>query len=315
MLARSNVVMEGYWEQPEATAGAIVDGWFHTGDGGSIDEFGYVTISDRKKDVIISGGENVSSIEVEDAIFQHPDVTEVAVIGIPDEKWGELVTALVVKAPGSELDRRGRHRLDPPEAGRLQVPEAGRVPRRPRPHGHRQAAEVQAARPVLGGPAAPGQLKHSVRLAAELLRLTSRASPPLHRSGVAHLAGDRSRTMPASASERSKIPGGVGLPRVLAADEHRPRHAVGTVDDHGVGDLDGPGVTEGPVAERHQPEAVPAAGVGVRRPPVGTADASAPTIGGDSGCQPGVVGSSESTIVTMSDGVATHEPAAPRTSM
>ena len=103
VLARSNVVMEGYWEQPEATAGAIVDGWFHTGDGGSIDEFGYVTISDRKKDVIISGGENVSSIEVEDAIFQHPDVTEVAVIGIPDEKWGELVTALVVRSAGSEL--------------------------------------------------------------------------------------------------------------------------------------------------------------------------------------------------------------------
>jgi acyl-CoA synthetase (AMP-forming)/AMP-acid ligase II len=103
VLARSNVVMAGYWQQPEATAEAIVDGWFHTGDGGSIDEFGYVTISDRKKDVIISGGENVSSIEVEDAIFQHPDVTEVAVIGIPDDKWGELVTALVVTSPGSEL--------------------------------------------------------------------------------------------------------------------------------------------------------------------------------------------------------------------
>jgi fatty-acyl-CoA synthase len=103
VLARSNVVMAGYWEQPEATAEAIVDGWFHTGDGGSIDDLGYVTISDRKKDVIISGGENVSSIEVEDAIFQHPDVTEVAVIGIPDEKWGELVTALVVTTPGSAL--------------------------------------------------------------------------------------------------------------------------------------------------------------------------------------------------------------------
>ncbi len=103
VLARSNVVMAGYWQQPEATAEAIVDGWFHTGDGGSIDEFGYVTISDRKKDVIISGGENVSSIEVEDAIFQHPEITEVAVIGIPDEKWGELVTALVVTTPGSAL--------------------------------------------------------------------------------------------------------------------------------------------------------------------------------------------------------------------
>src|SRR4051812_8303109 len=103
VLARSNVVMAGYWQQPEATAEAIRDGWFHTGDGGSIDEFGYVTISDRKKDVIISGGENVSSIEVEDAIFQHPEITEVAVIGIPDEKWGELVTALVVRTPESEL--------------------------------------------------------------------------------------------------------------------------------------------------------------------------------------------------------------------
>ncbi len=103
LQARSNVVMEGYWKQPEETAAAIVDGWFHTGDGGTIDEFGYVTISDRKKDVIISGGENVSSIEVEDAILRHPDVTEVAVIGIPDEKWGELVTALVVRADGSDL--------------------------------------------------------------------------------------------------------------------------------------------------------------------------------------------------------------------
>ena len=103
VLARSNVVMEGYWNQPAATAEAIVDGWFRTGDGGSIDEHNYVVISDRKKDVIISGGENVSSIEVEDAIFQHPDVAEVAVIGIPDEKWGELVTALVVTVPDSKL--------------------------------------------------------------------------------------------------------------------------------------------------------------------------------------------------------------------
>ncbi len=68
VLARGNMIMEGYWAQPEATADAIKDGYFHTGDGGSIDEFNYVTISDRKKDVIISGGENVSSIEVEDRI-------------------------------------------------------------------------------------------------------------------------------------------------------------------------------------------------------------------------------------------------------
>jgi acyl-CoA synthetase (AMP-forming)/AMP-acid ligase II len=103
LLARSNVVMAGYWQQPDQTALAIHDGFFHTGDGGTIGDDAYITIADRKKDVIISGGENVSSIEVEDAIFQHPEVTEVAVIGIPDEKWGELVTALVVRADGSSL--------------------------------------------------------------------------------------------------------------------------------------------------------------------------------------------------------------------
>ncbi|MHB1090660.1 MAG: class I adenylate-forming enzyme family protein [Ilumatobacteraceae bacterium] len=103
IFARSNVIMEGYWNQPEETAEAIVDGWFHTGDGGSIGDDHFLTISDRKKDVIISGGENISSIEVEDAIFSHPNVGEVAVIGIPDEKWGELVMAFIVKTPDSDL--------------------------------------------------------------------------------------------------------------------------------------------------------------------------------------------------------------------
>ena len=103
MLARSNVVLEGYWEQPEESAKALAGGWFHTGDGGLIDDDGYLTIQDRKKDVIITGGENVSSIEVEDVIFSHPDVAEVAVIGVPDEKWGETIKALVVKADDSDL--------------------------------------------------------------------------------------------------------------------------------------------------------------------------------------------------------------------
>jgi acyl-CoA synthetase (AMP-forming)/AMP-acid ligase II len=106
VLGRGNHVLEGYWEQPEATADAIVDGWFHTGDGGTIDDENYLAIADRKKDVIISGGENVSSIEVEDALFRHPAVAEVAVIGVPDEKWGETVKALVVLAPGAEIGER-----------------------------------------------------------------------------------------------------------------------------------------------------------------------------------------------------------------
>ena len=106
ILARGNHVLEAYWEQPEATAEAIVDGWFHTGDGASMGDDAYITISDRKKDVIISGGENVSSIEVEDALFSHPAVAEVAVIGVPHEKWGETVKALVVLEAGAEATER-----------------------------------------------------------------------------------------------------------------------------------------------------------------------------------------------------------------
>ena len=95
LLVQSNQNLDAYWDNPEETARVQAGNWFHTGDGGTFED-GQVTIVDRKKDVIITGGENVSSIEVEDAISSHPAVREVAVIGIPDEKWGELVTALVV---------------------------------------------------------------------------------------------------------------------------------------------------------------------------------------------------------------------------
>ena len=96
VFARSNTVLSSYWDNEEATSEALAGDWFHTGDGGFLDEEGYLTITDRKKDVIITGGENVSSIEVEDVLLRHPHIKEVAVIGIPDEKWGELVTALIV---------------------------------------------------------------------------------------------------------------------------------------------------------------------------------------------------------------------------
>ncbi|MGB8650663.1 MAG: AMP-binding protein [Mycobacteriales bacterium] len=116
VLARSNVVLDGYWQQPDATADALDGGWFHTGDGGSMDDEGYLTISDRRKDVIITGGENVSSIEVEDCLFSHPAVSEVAVIGVPSEKWGETIKALVVLGQGqsateSELIKHCKERL------------------------------------------------------------------------------------------------------------------------------------------------------------------------------------------------------------
>ncbi len=103
LLARSNTVMAGYWQQPDETATALDGGWFHTGDGGVLDADGHVSILDRKKDVIITGGENVSSIEVEDAIFSLDGVAEVAVIGVPHDTWGEMIVALVVPVPGSGL--------------------------------------------------------------------------------------------------------------------------------------------------------------------------------------------------------------------
>ena len=100
VCARSNVVFAGYWEQPEETAKAIRGGYFHTGDLGVWDETRSIHIVDRKKDVIISGGENISSPEIEDALFQHPAVLECAVIGVPHEKWGETPKALVVLREG-----------------------------------------------------------------------------------------------------------------------------------------------------------------------------------------------------------------------
>jgi acyl-CoA synthetase (AMP-forming)/AMP-acid ligase II len=106
VLASGNVVSDGYWNDPQTTDKAFRCGWFHTGDGGWIEEDNCLVISDRKKDVIISGGENVSSIEVEDTLFSHPAVVEVAVIGVPDEKWGETVKALIVLAPEMEATER-----------------------------------------------------------------------------------------------------------------------------------------------------------------------------------------------------------------
>ena len=99
VLARSNHVFGGYWQQPEQSAQALRGGWFHTGDGGRLDG-AMLSITDRKKDVIITGGENVSSIEVEECLYQHPAVAEAAVIGVPHDKWGETIKALVVLRPG-----------------------------------------------------------------------------------------------------------------------------------------------------------------------------------------------------------------------
>jgi len=103
ILARSDRMMTGYWRMPEETAETIEeDGWLHTGDVGRLDEDGYVYLVDRKKDMIISGGENIYSREVEDVLYMHAAVLEAAVVGVPDEKWGESVKAVVVLKDGKE---------------------------------------------------------------------------------------------------------------------------------------------------------------------------------------------------------------------
>jgi fatty-acyl-CoA synthase len=116
IIVRGNVVMQGYYEDAEATERAMGDGWFHTGDAAVVHPDGYAEIRDRLKDVIISGGENISSVEVEGVLLRHPAVQEVAIVGLPDEKWGETPHAFVVlgdgqSADGAELIAFARERL------------------------------------------------------------------------------------------------------------------------------------------------------------------------------------------------------------
>jgi fatty-acyl-CoA synthase len=96
--------MAGYWQDPEQTAAVLREGWYHTGDAGSVDAEGFLYIRDRYKDMIISGGENVYPAEVESALLELPQVVEAAVIGVPDERWGEVGLAVVVPAPGAPED-------------------------------------------------------------------------------------------------------------------------------------------------------------------------------------------------------------------
>jgi acyl-CoA synthetase (AMP-forming)/AMP-acid ligase II len=102
IIVRGDTVTPGYWNLPEETAKAFKDGWLYTGDLAVVNEEEYVTIVDRKKDMIITGGENVYSTEVENVLYTHPAVLEAAVIGVPDAKWGEAVKAFVVLKPGKE---------------------------------------------------------------------------------------------------------------------------------------------------------------------------------------------------------------------
>ena len=101
IVVRSDVVMAGYWNRPDETAAAVRDGWFHTGDMAVWHPDRYIVIVDRRKDIIISGGENMSSIEIENTLYEHPAVLEAVVVPVPDERWGEVPRAVVVLRPGA----------------------------------------------------------------------------------------------------------------------------------------------------------------------------------------------------------------------
>jgi fatty-acyl-CoA synthase len=122
VVAQGDHVMKGYFREPDATRAVIRDGWFHTGDMAVWDEENYIHIVDRKKEIIISGGENISSLEVEKAIFSHPDVYECAVVAAPDEKWGEVPAAIVVRKPGAQLTEEQLLSYLSGQLGRFKMP-------------------------------------------------------------------------------------------------------------------------------------------------------------------------------------------------
>ncbi len=139
--------MAGYFNRPAETAAALTaDGWLRTGDGGYLDDEGYLFLTDRVKDMIVSGGENVYPIEVEEVLAQHPDVADVAVIGVPDEHWGEAVKALVIGRDGQGPVTGGSARICARAPGGLQAAALDRSRRRPAAHTDRQGPQARAAR-------------------------------------------------------------------------------------------------------------------------------------------------------------------------
>ena len=150
---RSAQAMRGYLNRPEATAQTkTADGWIRSGDIGRTDDAGFVYVLDRVKDMIITGGENVYGPEVENVLNACPGVSEGVIIGIPDDRWGESVKAVVVPAAGAELSAARHHRLLPRPAGPLPVPDFGRLRRSPAAQRNGQGAQARLARALLGRP-------------------------------------------------------------------------------------------------------------------------------------------------------------------
>ena len=181
IATRSGSNMVGYWNLPEATARTLGrDGWLRTGDAGYMDKDGYLYIHDRIKDMIISGGENIYPAEVESAICDHPDVAEAAVVGVPDDTWGEAVKAIVVMKPGKQATASDIINFTRAAHRRLQDAEDGRFHRRPAAQRLRQDLAPPSARSLLGGQGPAGELRRAKSgVEAAALQRVSRLPPSL----------------------------------------------------------------------------------------------------------------------------------------
>ena len=157
VVLRGNTVMAGYLDDPEATAEAFRGGWFHSGDAAVVHEDGRIELRDRFKDVIVSGGENISTIEVEQALARHPAVLECAVVGVPDDRWGERPKAFVELRAGQAATAEELIAFCREQLAGFKCPDSVEFVRAAA-HRHRQGAEVRAARARVGGPRAPRQL-------------------------------------------------------------------------------------------------------------------------------------------------------------
>ena len=150
IVVRGDNVMKGYWKLPEATAEALRDGCFHTGDLATMDAEGYVLIVDRAKDIIISGGENISSVEIENVLYKHPDVLECAVIAVPDEKWGEVPAALAVLKKTAAISPEDLATFCRGASGKIQGPQTDHVPPRTPENRLRQDPEGRTPQAIPG---------------------------------------------------------------------------------------------------------------------------------------------------------------------
>jgi len=164
VVARGPQLMSGYWNRPEETAAALRDGWLWTGDAGSLDELGYLTIHDRLRDMVVTGGENVYPRRSRNVLLAHPSVLDAAVIGVPDETWGEAVHAVVVVRPGTTVDLDSLRGLLPGTARRLQAAAWCDGGRRAAPQRQRKGPQDRTARAPLGRTGPEGLVSADWRL-------------------------------------------------------------------------------------------------------------------------------------------------------